>query len=68
MDARRLNKLRELAHQDAMALVDRLARQAMLERGYGRLELVFQDGVPQYVREERTHKLGRQRAAASAAA
>ena len=61
-------KLRELAHRDAIALVDRLLWQAMIERRHGRLELVFQDGVPSYVREERIHKLSRPSDAASAAA
>ncbi len=59
--------LRELAHRDALALIDRLLRQAMTERRFGRLELVFQDGVPQYVREERIHKIGRPAADAAAA-
>ncbi len=69
MDARRnVNQLRELARRDAIELVDRLLGQAMIERRYGRLELVYQDGVPTYVREERMHKFGRPADAASDAA
>ncbi len=63
-----INALREMARRDALELVDRLMRQAMNERRYGRLELVFQDGIPQYVREERVHKIGRPSDASAAAA
>ncbi len=43
--------------REASELVAELLRQALAGHRFGRLEVILQDGVPTYVREERIHKI-----------
>ncbi len=49
---------RDMARRDTVELVDRLLREVMFERRFGRLEVVFQDGIVDRVVESKIYKIG----------